>query len=352
MVSATSSSRELNQPGSQEFKESAPESGPLFLMDWKLFDAALAGLDIIKNKLSPREVDFVDETYNSVLENADRGSEAIKQTVQNTRIPERNRGKIVRKALSIIILLGLLLAACGSTVSAEDPGSLTETAVSTQAVEADQATATADFEMPTSEIIENTPQATTTPEGEERVIIDMSEATLDRELDPNCVDQFPENLRSDPENNQPVACFTFDNWVRGPLDLGEGYEMVIGAEGWFEQDGQQTPVLIPLAVANRERNEIKIVGAYVREFAEYFYEGDDEFWQNFLTFGPGGTIYVTLAVPEESLVDMKGNEGFGFEAAQFSEEDLEALLNTGDSSKMGSLIWPTIRIVGIMPPSD
>ena len=189
--------------------------------------------------------------------------------------------------------------------------------------------------------MENVEQATATPEASERITIDMSGAVLEHEINDLCKEQFPVSI----ENGSVTVCFTFDNWVFGPVDLGNGYEMIAGAEAWYEQDGIQIPVLIPLTNAHPSKNELQANGNQIRSLAEDFYDSSGGFWGNVMGLSPGDTLWVTFNIPAANLAENSTN-GFGFEATQYTREQLEEALRTGDFSILGNLLWPVIDIEG------
>jgi len=250
---------------------------------------------------------------------------------------------------SFLLASIFLLTACLSpqaVIPSSTPGS-SPTASSTPT---EQATSS-----PTAAVSESTPTVgsdeTDTPE---RLVIDMSEATLERAINPNCVDQFP--ITPD-ENGLGVVCFTFDNWVFGPVQLGDGYEMIVGAEGWYEQDGQQIPMLIPLSTVNRDKNEVWINGTLIMEnsipethtgatsMSEILYRGNERAWTSQLHMSPGDTLYLTLGVPNEQLAN-NSTQGTAFEVARWTQEDLYKYLKTGAPTILGGFPWPAINIVG------
>jgi len=145
--------------------------------------------------------------------------------------------------------------------------------------------------------------------------------------------------------------------VFGPVQLGDGYEMIVGAEGWYEQDGQQIPMLIPLSVVNRDKDEVWINNTLIKQNSipethqgstsndEILYKGGERSWTSQLHMSPGDTLYVVLSVPSEQLAS-NSTQGFGFEAVQFTQKDLDEYFQTGDPTILGNLIWPAIDIDG------
>ena len=179
----------------------------------------------------------------------------------------------------------------------------------------------------------------------DKAFFDVNNLTLEHEIDPECVDQFPISPDS---YGSATMCVTFDDWVYGdkdnPIMLNGGYEMMRGIEGWYEQDGQLIAIIIPLATANKEKNEAQLNGYLVQEFFEFFYDGDESFWEKKMGFGPGDTININIALPS---VAWAGNstQGFGFEATAYTQEDIDLFFATGDaSSAFGNILWPVVDI--------
>jgi len=251
---------------------------------------------------------------------------------------------------SFLLLLFFTLTACSSpqAVSPSSTPSITPTASLTTTIPATSS--------PTAAVSESTPtvgsESTATPE---RVVIDLAEATLERAINPNCVDQFP--ITPAEVGDTVIVCFTFDNWVFGPVQLNDGYEMIVGAEGWYEQNGQKISMLIPLAVVNRDKNEVWINNTMVEQNYpfethqgiksrdEVLYIGGEGAWTSILKLQPGYTLYVALNMPSKNLAD-NSTQGFGFDAAQFTQKDLDEYFQTGDPAVLGNLIWPAIDIDG------
>lgn len=195
--------------------------------------------------------------------------------------------------------------------------------------------------------VEGTPQATATPEaGLDKPFFDHSQATLERPIDPNCVDQFPQTIEAGQSN---VICFTFDNWViantPGQYPLAGGYEMLAGAEGWVRQDGKDIPVIIPLATANQERGEMQVNDALVQDLKDHWYEVIEAAWAFLTDLEPGDTLWVILAMPSSDLAS-NSTQGFGFEATPYTEAELNEFLTTGNFEIMGNALWPVIDIDG------
>lgn len=176
----------------------------------------------------------------------------------------------------------------------------------------------------------------------QRPFYDVSNATLEHPIDPNCVDQFPQTVEAGKTN---VLCFTFDNWVKGPVKLAGGYEMIIGAEGWIRQNGKDVPIVIPFATANRSRNELQVSGYGVRDFNSAYYEADQSFWEGRAHFQPGDTLWIIVAMPTSNLAQ-NSTQGFGFEATPYTEEELNQVLATGNFEILGNVLWPVIDIDG------
>jgi len=241
-----------------------------------------------------------------------------------------------KSLISFLFLIILLLSAC-SSLQAVSPSSTPSPSPTASSTPTEQATSS-----PTVAVSESTltvgSDETPTPE---RVVIDLSEATLEHQIPPECVDQFP--IIS--ENGLITFCVVFDNWIKGPVDLNDGYEIMLAVEAWYEQDGKQIPVFLPLVTGNRDKNEMQVNGTLVRSFAEFFYNGGEKFWESQLHFHPGDTLWVTLGMPTEDLAS-NSTQGFGFEAVQFTQEDLDEYFLTGDPSILGNLIWPAIDIDG------
>jgi len=265
--------------------------------------------------------------------------EAFRSLVDAFKNSETKSAAFSRKQFLQLVVLASLLVACTSmpamAVGVEQDVQPSATATA-QVVEASPTP-----EPTSTSTATPTETATATPEAPERVVIDLSDATLEHPINPYCVDQFPLNQ----ENDLITVCFTFDNWVVGPIDLNDGYEIMRAAEGWYEQNGKQIPVLIPLAVANRDKNVMQLNGALIQSFAEFFYDGGDKSWESHIGLHPGDTLWVTIGMPTEILAN-NSTQGFGFEAAQYTEEDLVVFSQTGDPTILGNLIWPAIDIDG------
>ena len=194
------------------------------------------------------------------------------------------------------------------------------------------------------------PSATSTVDNGEKAelgdkaFFDVSNLTLEHDIDPECVEQFP---RTPDANGVATVCVTFDNWIIGdkdnPIILDGGYEMMRGIEGWYEQDGKQVAVIIPVAEANRERNKMQLNGAKVQEFSEFFYDGVDAFWENLLRLSPGDTINISIALPTDELAG-NSTQGFGFGATAYTQEDIDQFFATGDASGFGNILWPVVDI--------
>lgn len=197
-------------------------------------------------------------------------------------------------------------------------------------------------EIPATPTLEPTLEASPTPEGP---FIDLSAATLEHEIDPNCVDQFPQPVEAGKSN---VICFTFDNWVFGPQALAGGYEMIVGAEGWVKQNGQDVPVVIPIATANRESGQMQINGFLVQDFKDYWYEFTEAGWRDHTKLNPGDTLWVIVRMPTQELAS-NSTQGFGFEAVPYTEEELNEVLATGNFEILGNVLWPVIDIEGRNP---
>jgi hypothetical protein len=155
--------REQDKPPVESSETPHLPDGAVFPLNGGLAAELLQDLAESALELNPEEQTAVERLYTRSMEKYLETKLHIKDILEDLRweiayFKQQQRfakGKTklhpVAKVSMGLAALSLLLAACGSPVSAEGPGSLTETAVSTQAVEADQATATADFEMPTPE---------------------------------------------------------------------------------------------------------------------------------------------------------------------------------------------------------
>ena len=178
----------------------------------------------------------------------------------------------------------------------------------------------------------------------DKAFFDVSSLTLEHEIDPECVDQFPISPDS---YGSATMCVTFDDWVYGdkdnPIMLNGGYEMMRGIEGWYEQYGHRIPVIIPVAVANRENNELQLNGKLVRDFVEGYYDGDDGFWEAKIGFSLGATVNINIAFPSDTWAE-NSTQGFGFEAAAYTQEDIDQFFATGDASGFGNILWPVVDI--------
>ena len=173
----------------------------------------------------------------------------------------------------------------------------------------------------------------------DKAFFDVSNLTLEHEIDPECVDQFP---MTPDELGSATMCVTFNNWIIGDIDnptmLDGGYEMIAGIEGWYEQDGQQIAVVIPVATANRDNNELQINGGLIRSYRDSFY-GDEGFFESMVRLVPGDTVNISIALPTNELAG-NSTQGFGFEAAAYTQEDIDQFFATGDASGFDNILWP------------
>lgn len=243
----------------------------------------------------------------------------------------------------ISVILGFGLSGCSTPSEAT-----TSTDISPAAPEGSSSPA-----LPTDEVI-NTPTPSSTPTETPAATVeadkphfDLSGATLVHPIDPNCVDQFPQAIEAGQSN---VVCFTFDNWIiantPGQYPLAGGYEMLAGAEGWVHQDGQNIPVIIPLATASQENGELQINDGLVQDDLEdYWYKAIEAAWETLTELKPGDTLWVILAMPSANLAS-NSTQGFGFEATPYTEDELDELLTTGDFEILGNALWPVIDIDG------
>ena len=179
----------------------------------------------------------------------------------------------------------------------------------------------------------------------DKAFFDVNNLTLEHDIDPECVDQFPISPDS---YGSATMCVTVDDWVYGdkdnPIMLDGDYEMIVGAEGWFEQDGQRIPVIIPLATGHRKTNEMQLNGYLPQEFAEFFYDGGDSVWgEAKMGFSPGDTININIALPSDAWAG-NSTQGFGFEATAYTQEDIDQLFATGDASGFDNILWPVVDI--------
>lgn len=250
-------------------------------------------------------------------------------SAQRLSSPSRRRGFRQQAQFRFGLVALALLAACAGNAAAPEP--IQPSAQATQTAEQPTATAEAPTQQPTAE-----PTAEPTPD---RVIIDMSQAILEHPIAPEAANQFPLNH----EDGLGTVYFTFDNWVFGPVQLAGDYEMIVGAEGWLEQDGQSQAFLVPIAVRNRATNQMQLNGFEIREFRQSFYDGNEAAWANLTRLTPGDTLYITLGMPAEEWAN-NSTQGFGFEAVEFTVEELNQFFETGDFSFLSELAWPAIDI--------
>ena len=177
----------------------------------------------------------------------------------------------------------------------------------------------------------------------DKAFFDVSGLTLEHEIDPECVEQFP---RTPDANGVATVCVTFDNWILGdpanPIMLDGAYEMLAGIEGWYEQDGQLVSVIVPVATANRENGEMQANGKLVRDYRDSLY-GAEAYWENVLEISPGDTIKISIALPSDELAG-NSTQGFGFEATAYTQADIDQLFATGDASGFGNILWPVVDI--------
>lgn len=189
-----------------------------------------------------------------------------------------------------------------------------------------------------------------TPEPIKQIVIGLADAILDRQIFPDCIDQFPIHPT---EDGRGVLCLTFDDWIKGPLDLGGGYEMVVGAEAWYVQDGVEVPMLVPLITAHRKNNQMQIHGALIQEFRSFVYDGEEGAWLGVTGFNLDAAssnrrMFITLGLAVDGMHGHSGSstQGFGFDAPHFSQEALDEFFETGDATILGNLVWPAIHIGG------
>ena len=177
----------------------------------------------------------------------------------------------------------------------------------------------------------------------DKAFFDISGLTLEHEIDPECVEQFP---RTPDANGVATACVTFDNWFVGDKDnptmLDGGYEMIAGIEGWYEQDGQQIAVIIPVVTTNRANNELQVNGTRIRDFTEAVY-GDEGFFESQVRLAPGDMVNISIALPSDELAG-NSTQGFGFEATAYTQADINQFFTTGNTSGFGNILWPVVDI--------
>lgn len=196
--------------------------------------------------------------------------------------------------------------------------------------------------------VENVPQATATPENEsvDKPYFDLSDATLEHSIDPNCVDQFPQTVEAGQHN---VVCFTFDEWViannPGQYPLEGGYEMLAGAEGWVKQNGQDIPAIISLVTANQGEGKMQVNGSLVQDLEDHLYSADEVFWSKVIGIDLGDTLWIVLDMPSSDLAN-NSTQGFGFEATPYTEDELNEFLTTGNFEIVGNTLWPVIDVDG------
>lgn len=183
----------------------------------------------------------------------------------------------------------------------------------------------------------------------QRPFYDVSNATLEHPIDQDCIDQFPKAIE---QGNSVLVCFTFDNWViskrPGQFPLAEDYDMIAGAEGWIRQNGKDIPVIIPISVANLEKNLMQTTGFTTRELAESRYNTTSNGWSRRTNIEPGQTLWITINMPSPDLAN-NSTQGFGFEAVTYTEEEINKALATGDFTILGNMLWPVIDIRGDNP---
>lgn len=201
--------------------------------------------------------------------------------------------------------------------------------------------------------VENVPQATATPEGEE-FDFDLPEATMDNitEIPAPVRDQtfpLPTTIRPDGSISRPFRCVA-DGLYVGRIQLTENVFSLVSAECWYEVSGERRVVYVPLMYTDGE--EMVIAGAKTQDYEPLLEElGEEEFWTahlgNLGYTGPGHIFIVNADEIDPSLGDYGTLNGLGADelAEKFQEKSYggnsggyEEFGGNGDPETVGSVL--------------